>query len=222
MTVVKIDGISRIEDARAVAEARTDYLGMIFASSPRQVTPETARRIVGALDGFQIRPQVVGVFVNTPASEINRLAGFCGLELVQLSGDESWEYCRDINRPVIKVIHVSENSGAGGVLEEIATGERVLGRDGFTCLLDTSVEGSYGGTGKKFDWELAREVSQQRPVMIAGGLTPENVEEVIRVARPWGVDVSSGVETGGSKDIAKIKAFVQAVRRVDDEIQHIA
>ena len=218
MTVVKIDGISRIEDAHAVAEARADYMGFVFAPSPRQVSPETARRIVRALDDFQQKPQVVGVFVNTPASEINRLADFCGLELVQLSGDESWEYCRDINRLVIKVIHVSENSGAGVVLEEIATGERVLGSDGFTCLLDTSVEGSYGGTGKKFDWKLAGEVGRKWPVMIAGGLTPENVEEAIRVAKPWGVDVSSGVETGGSKDISRIQAFIRAVRRADDEV----
>jgi phosphoribosylanthranilate isomerase len=218
MTVVKIDGISRIEDARAVIEAGADYPGLVFAPSPRQVSPETARRIVGALKDFQPKPQVVGVFVNTPASEINRLADFCGLELVQLSGDESWEYCRDINRPVIKVVHISENMGVETVLEEIATGESVLGTDGFTCLLDTGVKGHYGGTGKKFDWKLAGEVGRHRPVIIAGGLTPENVEEAIRTARPWGVDVSSGVETDGSKDSARIKAFVRAVRRVDDEV----
>jgi phosphoribosylanthranilate isomerase len=218
MTVVKIDGISRIEDARAVAEAGADYLGLIFAPSPRQVSPKTARRIIGALDDFQPRPQMVGVFVNTPASEINRLTDFCGLDLVQLSGDELWEYCRDINRPVIKVIHVSENKGTEAVLEEIVTGERVLGRDGFTCLLDTGVKGSYGGTGEKFDWELAGEVRRQRPVMIAGGLNAENVGEAIRIASPWGVDVSSGVETGGKKDSALIEAFVRAVRRADGEI----
>jgi phosphoribosylanthranilate isomerase len=218
MTMVKIDGISRIEDAHAVVEAGADFLGMVFAPSPRQVTPGTAREIVGALDGFQPKPQVVGVFVNTPVSEINRLSAFCGLDLVQLSGGESWEYCREIERPVIKVVHVSEDSGAGEVLDKIATGERVLGRDGFTCLLDTKVKGIYGGTGEKFDWQLAREVGQRKPVMIAGGLNAENVGEAIRIARPWGVDVSSGVETGGSKDITKIQAFIRAVRRADDEV----
>jgi phosphoribosylanthranilate isomerase len=218
MTKVKIDGISKIEDARAVVEAGADYLGLIFASSSRQVSADTARQIIEALGGIPTRPRVVGVFVNTPASEINRLADFCGLDIVQLSGDESWEYCRDINRSVIKVIHVSENMGAEAVLEEIATGERLLGRDGFTCLLDTKVMGSYGGTGKKFDWGLAGEVGQQRPVIIAGGLNTRNVARAIKTARPWGVDVSSGVETGGSKDIARIKAFVRAVRRVDSEV----
>jgi phosphoribosylanthranilate isomerase len=222
MTKVKVDGISQIENARAVVEAGADYLGMIFAPSPRQIKPEAARRIVGALDNFQSKPQVVGVFVNTPATEINQLTDFCGLELVQLSGDESWEYCRDINRPVIKVIHISDRDGAEAVLEKITTGEKTLGADSFTCLLDTKVKGRYGGTGKRFNWELAREVGQRRPVMIAGGLDAENVGEAIRIARPWGVDVSSGVETGGSKDITKIEAFISAVRRVDDEVQYIA
>ena len=218
MTMVKICGISRIEDARAVAEVGADYLGMVFAPSPRQVSPETARRIVRTLDDFQPRPQVAGVFVNIPASEINRLADFCGLDLVQLSGDESWEYCRDIGRPIIKVIHVSGHEGAGVVLDEISAGENVLGAEGFTCLLDTKVKDSYGGTGKKFDWNLAREVGRQRPVIIAGGLNAENVGEAIRIARPRGVDVSSGVETGGNKDITRIEAFVRAVRRADGEV----
>lgn len=218
MTMVKIDGISRIEDARVVAGAGADFLGMVFAESPRQVSPETARGIVGLLDGIPQRPLIVGVFVNTEAPEVNRIADYCGLDMVQLSGDESWEYCRDIDLPVIKVIHVSGHEGIELVLEEISRGESVLGADGFTCLLDTWVKGSYGGTGKKFDWELAREVGQRRPVIIAGGLNAENVGEAIKTARPWGVDVSSGVETGGSKDIARIEAFVRAVRRADGEV----
>jgi phosphoribosylanthranilate isomerase len=218
MTKVKIDGISRIEDAHAVIEAGADFLGMVFASSPRQVSPETARRIVGAMKGIQARQQVVGVFVNAPANEINRLTDFCGLDVVQLSGDESWEYCREIERPVIKVIHVSGHKRPEAVLDEISTGEKTLGTDGFTCLLDTKVKGIYGGTGKKFDWQLAREVGQRRPVMIAGGLNAENVTEAIKIARPWGVDVSNGVETGGIKDITKIAAFVHAVRRADEEV----
>jgi len=218
MTMIKICGISRVEDARAVAGAGADYLGMVFAPSPRQVLPETARRIVEALDDFPPRPQVVGVFVNIPASEINWLADFCGLDLVQLSGDESWEYCRDINRPIIRAFHVSGHSGTGPVLEEISRGESVLGRDGFTCLLDTEIKGHYGGTGKKFDWELAGEVGRRRPVLIAGGLNAENVGGAIRIARPRGVDVSSGVETGGNKDITRIEAFVRAVRRADGEV----
>lgn len=218
MTMVKICGISQVADAQAVARAGADFLGMVFTSSPRQVTPEQARRIVGALDNVRLRPQVVGIFVNTPVSEINRLADFCGLDLVQLSGDEPWEYCRDIARPVIKVVHVSGHGSAEPVLEEISRGETILGTDGFTCLLDTELKGHYGGTGKKFDWKLAEEIGHQRLVMIAGGLDAENVGEAIRIASPWGVDVSSGVETGGNKDIARIETFVRVVRRADGEV----
>jgi len=218
MTNVKICGISRIEDALAVAEAGADFMGLMFAPSPRQVSVDTAREIVEALDGVLSIPQIVGVFVNTTASEINRLVDFCGLDLVQLSGDESWEYCRDVNRPIIKVIHVSNHQGAEPVLAELSQCESILGPKAFICMLDTEVTGSYGGTGRKFDWGLAGEVGQQRPVIIAGGLDVENVEQAIRTARPWGVDVSSGVETGGTKDITKIKEFVRAVRRVDSEI----
>ena len=104
------------------------------------------------------------------------------------------------------------------MLDEITRGESVLGADGFTCLLDPEVKGSYGGTGKKFDWALAGGVGRQRPVMIAGGLNSENVREAIRIASPWGVDVSSGVETGGTKDINRIEAFVRTVRRADGEV----
>jgi len=218
MTNVKICGISKVEDALAVAEAGADFMGLMFASSPRQVSAETARQIVEALGGAPTKPQVVGVFVNTSASGINRLTDFCGLDLVQLSGDESWEYCWDVSRPVIKVIHVSGHEGAEPVLAELSRGESVLGPKVFACMLDTEVAGRYGGTGKKFDWELAGEVGKQSPVIIAGGLDASNVEQAIRTAKPWGVDVSSGVETGGTKDIAKIKKFVRAVRRVDSEV----
>jgi phosphoribosylanthranilate isomerase len=218
MTMVKICGISRIEDAQAVAVAGADFLGLVFAPSPRQVLPETAREIVGALDDMQPRPRIVGVFVNTLASEINHLADFCRLDMVQLSGDESWEYCRDIDKPIIKVLHVFGQEGVELVLEEISQGENVLGKDGFTCLLDTEMKGSYGGTGKKFDWHLAGEVGRQRPVIIAGGLNAENVGEAIKLTNPLGVDVSSGVETEGSKDITRIEAFVRAVRRADSEV----
>ncbi|UCB43419.1 MAG: phosphoribosylanthranilate isomerase [Dehalococcoidales bacterium] len=218
MTRVKICGISRIEDALAVAEVGADFMGLMFAPSTRRVSPEAAQQIIAALAAVPSRPQVVGVFVNTLASEINQLADFCRLDLVQLSGNESWEYCRGVDRPVIKVIHVSGIKGAESILAELSRGEGILGQGAFTCMLDTEVTGSYGGTGKKFDWELVGEVGQKRPVIIAGGLDVENVGLAIKTARPWGVDVSSGVETGGSKDIAKIKAFVGAVRRVDSEV----
>jgi phosphoribosylanthranilate isomerase len=216
MTQVKICGLSRPEHALAAADAGADFIGMVFAESRRQVSRETAGAIMDALRGADPRPAVVGVFVNAPASRVNGLAEELGLDQVQFSGDESWEYCRGIARPVIKVLHVSSDVTAEGILAEMEEGERALGKGNFTCLLDTSVRDAYGGTGETFDWGLAGEIGRAHPVIVAGGLDPDNVGMAIRVARPWGVDVSSGVETSGAKDVSRIRAFVRAVRRADE------
>ena len=104
-------------------------------------------------------------------------------------------------------------------MDELSLGHKILAPEDFTCLLDTEVKGAYGGTGQTFEWELASQVSQKYPMIIAGGLSPANVGQVIQTVKPWGVDVSTGVETEGSKDVAKIKAFIQAVRRVDEDVK---
>jgi len=214
MTRVKICGITDVAHALAAAEAGADFIGLVFAPSKRRIDVEQATEIVAALKG--LKPMVVGVFVNAPADSVNRIAEYCGLDWVQLSGDEPWEYSRDIQRPVIKAIRVRSEQGSEDILAQIASGYQGHG-EGLICLLDCHVEGSYGGTGQSFDWGLARQVSHRFPVIIAGGLSPENVSEAIRVARPWGVDVSSGVETEGAKDIFKIKSFIEAVRKADEE-----
>ena len=216
MTKVKICGIMEVKHALAVANAGADFIGMVFAPSRRQISPESGREIVSALKKLSHRPLVVGVFVNMPAQEVNQLTTFCQLDRVQLSGDESWEYCREIERPVIKTVHLSTSEDIKKILEHLSSGYEILGSGGFTCLLDSKVEGAYGGTGQTFDWELARQVSQRFPVIIAGGLNPDNVAQAISIVKPWGVDVSSGVETAGSKDIARIKAFILAVRRANE------
>ncbi|MBI2860950.1 MAG: phosphoribosylanthranilate isomerase [Chloroflexi bacterium] len=206
MTRVKICGIREEEHALAAAEAGADFIGLVFAPSRRQVTPARAEQIAAAVKRRHA-VEVVGVFVNAPASEVNRLAGDCHLDRVQLSGDETWQYCRGIARPVIKAIRVGQDQDISAI---IAGGKDLGGK--LLYLLDTRVEGSYGGTGLTFDWTLARQAARQYPVIIAGGLDPENVAGVVAMVRPWGVDVSSGVETDGVKDIAKIQAFIQAVR----------
>jgi phosphoribosylanthranilate isomerase len=157
----------------------------------------------------------VGVFVDTLASEVNRIADFCGLDWVQLSGNESWEYCRQIARPIIKAIRIGQQLREE-INAELTVGLKTLSPQRFITLLDSQVEGKYGGTGITFNWRLAQQVAKEFPVIIAGGLNPENVAQAIEIATPWGVDVSSGVETDGTKDIAKIKAFIEAVRRTDD------
>lgn len=215
MTKIKICGLSEAEHALAAARAGADFIGVIFAPSRRQVSPKKASEIATAVRNLAQRPQVVGVFVNLEAREVNRIAEACHLDRVQLSGDESWEYCLGIERPLIKVLHVSPGQKTTDVLAEIEEGHRILAGKEFICLLDTAAKDAYGGTGQVFDWRLVKEIAARFSVMVAGGLTPENVEQLVREVRPWGVDVSSGVETDGRKDVSKIEAFIQRVKETD-------
>ncbi len=216
MTRIKICGIRDKAHALAAVEAGADLIGLVFAPSPRQVTPAQAGEIVSAVKKCSEATVIVGVFVNMPASEVNRIASSCHLDWVQLSGDESWEYCHQITKPLIKAVRIKPGQRPEEISEDLATGARVLSSQRYVYLLDSQVKGKYGGTGKTFDWSLARPAAEQFPVIIAGGLTPENVAQAIEMVAPWGVDVASGVETGGVKDIAKIRAFIEAVRRADD------
>ncbi|HIE17613.1 MAG TPA: phosphoribosylanthranilate isomerase [Dehalococcoidia bacterium] len=215
MTRVKICGLSEIEHALVAGKAGADFLGLVFAPSRRQVSLAKALVLVEAIHALRPSPAVVGVFVNSTAQEVNDIAEYCRLDWVQLSGDESWQYCQEIKKPVIKVIHVSTGGETDKILADIEMGHHLLARKGLVCLLDSKVENCYGGTGETFDWQLAKEVLAKFPVMVAGGLTPANVGRLVKQVQPWGVDVSSGVETNGRKDASKIMAFVEAVRRAE-------
>jgi phosphoribosylanthranilate isomerase len=216
MTRIKIDGIKSEEQALAAAEAGADFIGLVFAQSPRQVTPARAEKIVAALRDKKSSVEVVGVFVNTHVDTVNRTAEKCGLDWVQMSGDEPWEYCRELARPVIQVIRISRNQKPEQVCKDLAYGTKLLKKQKHIYLIDSNVKGMYGGTGRKFDWKLAVPIAREFPVIIAGGLTPENVGEAIKIISPWGVDVSSGVETKGIKDMEKIKKFIETVRKTDE------
>ena len=216
MTRIKICGIREEVHALAAVEAGADFVGFVFAPTRRQVSPAKARKIVDTVKKSSSAIKPVGVFVDTPASEIDRTVDFCGLDWVQLSGNESWEYCRQIARPIIKAIRIGQQLREE-INAELTVGLKTLSPQRFITLLDSQVEGKYGGTGITFNWRLAQQVAKEFSVIIAGGLNPENVAQAIEIATPWGVDVSSGVETDGTKDIAKIKAFIEAVRRADDD-----
>jgi phosphoribosylanthranilate isomerase len=218
MTRIKICGIRDKAHALAAVEAGADFIGLVLAASRRQVSPAQACEIASAVKKSSDSTKVVGVFVNAPSSQVNKLADFCALDWVQLSGDESWEYCREVVRPVIKAIRIDRQSPEE-LYAELSAGGKLLPAQEFITLLDSRVEGKYGGTGESFNWNLAQQVTKRFPVIIAGGLDLKNVARLIEKVAPWGVDVSSGVETREVKDTSKIKAFIEAVRKADEKRQ---
>jgi len=215
MTRVKICGITEESHALAAVGAGADFIGLVFAPSSRRITPAKAYEIASAVKKNSNTTKVVGIFVNAPQSMVNKVADFCGLDWIQLSGDESWEYCRDVIKPIIKAIPVEQQSPEE-IYAKLSAGGKLLSTQRFITLLDSQANGKYGGTGLTFDWEIAQQVARRFPVIIAGGLNSENVAQAIELVAPWGVDVSSGVEVDGIKSPAKIRAFIEAVRRADE------
>jgi phosphoribosylanthranilate isomerase len=222
MVRVKICGIGTVEVALAAVEAGAHALGFVFAPSPRQVAPREAERIVGTLPPFISK---VGVFVDTPRREVAEIAEVCRLDVLQFHGRETPDYCRGWRQQVVKSFRVRD----GSVLEQL---DRY---DVDACLLDAFVLGQAGGTGQCFDWSLIRQTAVPDPlvyapaealtrsatsrrIILAGGITPDNVEQAIRQTMPYAIDVSSGVETSGIKDHDKIRALLTVVRRINYEL----
>lgn len=204
MLAVKICGITSREDARLAVAAGADAVGLVFWSqSPRCVDAQRGREIVATLPPFITR---VGVFVNESAARLTQIAETVGLDVLQLHGDETPEFCDTLPRRVLKALHV----GAGFGLDSVAPWkERVSG-----VLLDRGTRAQPGGTGESFDWSLVRKVRRALPyLVVAGGLGPANVAAAVAELRPDAVDVSSGVEsTPGVKDPGKLHAFITAAR----------
>ncbi len=221
MTAIKVCGIRTPEHALVATAAGADMIGMIFASqSTRTVTPEAAKLIVTAVreSAGPKHPLVVGVFVNEHPGRMNELAEFCDLDLLQLSGDESWDMVEQLERPTIKALRVPAGRSAGEVVDELTREWPALNARRGRYLIEPHVTGQYGGTGQRIDWSLAAAVAAQFPILLSGGLAPDNVAEATRIVHPWGVDVSSGIETGGTKDSAKIRAFIAAARSTEAEL----
>lgn len=197
MVRVKICGIRDREAAHAAVAAGADALGFVFVlGSRRWVAPDTARAIIADLPSFVC---TVGVFVDAPVEIVKEIAAYCRLQALQFHGDESPRYCASFDRPVIKALRFRGPEDLAGIQRYNVQ----------AVLVDAFVPGRAGGTGHTLDWEKLRDLSWNRPLILAGGLTPENVSSAVAAVRPWAVDVSSGVETGGRKDPRKIQAFVR-------------
>jgi len=196
MIRVKICGICDLDSAMAAVEAGADMIGFHFCTSERRISPEDARAI---LDELSVRPKIVGVFIDESPDEVRRIADHLDLDMLQLHGSEPPGF--EAGRPVMKVLKIRD----GAVPDVDAWPDPIM--------LDSWSADQRGGTGRTWDWELARPLLASRKVFIAGGLEPGNVGKVVSELKPYGVDVSSGVEARVRvKDPARMRAFVHAVR----------
>lgn len=201
MVKVKICGLKRMEDIEYINELLPDYVGFVFAKSKRQIDIYHARKMIERLNKDI---ETVGVFVNQDINEVLKIASHLKLNVLQFHGGETPEYIEKFNGyKAWKAVHVT----CAHDLEKL---ELYDGAD--ALLLDSSINGMYGGTGKCFDWNIIKGLKVNKPLVIAGGLNPENVNLVLSELEPFAVDVSSGVETDGVKDYSKIKEFIDKAR----------
>lgn len=209
MTVrIKICGITNKEDALAAAHLGADALGFVFAPSPRKISAESAREIIKVLPPFV---QTVGVFVDEDPERVSSMAARCGLDILQLHGSESVDYCSSFDRRVIKAVRLQSRDELKNLSKYVDVVDALL--------LDTYVPNKLGGTGITFDWKLAVEARRYGRIVLAGGLNPENVAAAISMVKPYAVDASSGLEKRpGVKDHKKMAQFmseaIQAARHL--------
>ncbi len=201
MVKIKVCGLTDPLEAKAVAEAGADAIGLVFAKSPRKIDPNMAREIIQNLPPMV---QTVGVFVDESSEKIRQIVDYCGLDLVQLHGEETPEACKDLAPRAIKAWQIRTMADIQALLpyQEVVK----------AFLLDAWSPGAHGGTGETFDWSIAIEAKKvlSRPIILAGGLKPENVAQAVKQVRPWGVDVSSGVENApGKKNIDLVADFIR-------------
>lgn len=220
MTVVKVCGMRSMEHMTAAAEAGADLLGMVFLPTVRRyIEPETGAELASAFREKHQGTKIVGLFADQPVEYVNRVAKLVGLDLVQLCGSEGPDYWSQVEPLVLKVVHVpvspsGDTDDRYAVVDTVEAQLQAINAAGNLALLDRQSSVQPGGTGQTFDWSVAREVAESgHRFVLAGGLTPENVGAAIEAVSPWGVDVSTGVETDGIKDIDKIRRFVAAARQ---------
>jgi phosphoribosylanthranilate isomerase len=207
-TKVKICGITNLEDARFASGALVDYLGFIFyEGSPRYIEAGKAGAIINWLEG----PQCVGVFVNQPLDDVNSISRQTGIDLVQLHGNESPDYCKLIDKPVIKAIHIEKDSTLDDLKDRVAAYTDVVDY----LLFDHKAGEQWGGTGQTFDWKLLESINPDLPVFLSGGLNADNIKSAIQTVKPYAVDLSSSLEEEpGLKDFEKIEIFMEQMREI--------
>ncbi|MBI5963011.1 MAG: phosphoribosylanthranilate isomerase [Chloroflexi bacterium] len=246
MTKIKICGIKTLKDALAAIDAGADYLGFNFYSkSVRFIEKETCAEITSVLKREHPQIKLVGVFVNSSVDDVKNILETCSLDLAQLHGDETPEMVTAFNGKAFKAIRLSaqpvdtsvypflsvdtsvrpfakqsvDTSAHPFAKQSVDISAHLFAKQSVECpalLVDAAVKGVYGGSGVTADWSAAAELAKKYPLLLAGGLTPENVADAVRRVKPWGVDVASGVESSpGSKDVAKTSAFVKEVKRLE-------
>ena len=215
MTNVKICGLRTLSDATIAMQEGADFIGFVFVQNvTRQINVSTAKKIIKQTKKL-LQPDAqlkfVGLFVNEQIDQINQIINECELDYVQLCGNETPTQWKSLNTNVIKQLKIPPS-----IAEELTIDEEMIIRDaemiyssGAKILIDADVQGKHGGTGVLSDWDLASKISAKYPVILAGGLTPRNVSNAIQVVNPWGVDVSSGVESNSQKDPEKIAQFIK-------------
>ena len=211
MTIIKICGIKTLNDARAAIESGADYLGFNFyPKSVRFIEKESCAEITSALKHEYPQIKLVGVFVNSSVDEVKAILETCHLDLAQLHGDEPPEMLESFNGKAFKAIRLTSESAETSVYPFLKSAFPPA------ILVDAAVKGVYGGSGVTADWSAAAELAKKYPLLLAGGLTPENVAEAVGRVNPWGVDVASGVESAlGEKDAAKMIQFVKEIKRME-------
>ena len=217
MTHVKICGFRSAGPLLAAVDAGADAVGLVFVPSARRcMTADEARAVLDETRASgRTLPPIVGLFADQPLDEVRQTVETVGLDAVQLCGSEGVEYASQLGVPVYKVISIDAETPVSAQMPRIMVLQQRHALAGHRIVLDAQAPGEYGGTGRQFDWDLAADFAGAFEMSLAGGLSPENVQEAVERVRPWGVDVSSGVETDGEKEPARVRAFVEAVRAVD-------
>jgi phosphoribosylanthranilate isomerase len=214
MTKLKICGLKEIENTLTAIDSNVDYLGFIFVpNSKRQITSQKAKNIIQniKLQRPNLNQKFVAVFANQTTEEISKIISDCNFDISQLCGNEDESFWAKVPTPIIKQIKIDDSIPLNKFLNKVESEIEKINQNGHIALLDKKIKGIQGGGGQKFNWEIAKILTKNHEFILAGGLTPENIKSAITSVKPWGVDVSSGVETNNAKDNNKISNFSKIV-----------